>query len=245
MMRRAFAPVALVALVAIGASCTTDPLGKPIITVLDVSLTGAPADSVMLVGKSQNLVGEVLGTRDSVLTDLDVEWSTNDPAIATVNDTGRVTAVAPGDATITFAAEGFAESTVISVREFTTVPNGGTRTATLVNGRLRLVIPNSVAPTGTEIHARAALTWPANTRIVEGSVMEIGPIGTELASNITAGITFVPANIPADQRSLLRLHALQASGTWVELPNASVDLTNSRVNAGMSRLTKVAIFRAQ
>lgn len=243
-MRRFLAPLAFLALVASGTSCTTDPLGEPIISVLDVSLTGAPADSVMLEGTSRNLIGAVLGPRDSVLGDRDVEWSTSDLEIATVNDTGRVTAVDPGDATITFASEGFSASTVISVREYTTVPNGGTRTATLVNGRLRLVIPNSVAPTNTVIHARAALTWPPNTRIVEGSVMEIGPIGTELASNITVGITFVPANIPADQRSLLRLHALQANGTWAELPNASVDLNNSRVNAGMSRLSKVAIFRA-
>jgi hypothetical protein len=224
------------------ASCTTDPLGAPLAAVVRIDVTGAPADGVMLPGWDRTLVATAIGPNDMVMDDVELEWSSSDAEIATVDGAGNVEAVAPGEVSIRVKAEGLTEVVPLSVREGTTIPNGGTRTVTLIGGRLRLSIPSSAGPSGTVIHARRALAWPANARILAGSVMEIGPDGIELVNPITAGITFTLAEVPASDRPALRLHALDAQGQWVELPNGSVDLNNLRVNASLQRLTKVAVF---
>jgi hypothetical protein len=237
--------VALGAIALLGGGCSTDPLGDPIIGVVRVVLTGAPEDGVLLVASTDTLVAEAIGPADTVLEDREIEWRSSDLDVATVDSQGRVIAAAEGSATISARSEGLSESVAISVREGTTVPNGGQpRAVTLLDGKLRLSVPVGVAPPRTVIHAREAITWPPNPRILQGSVVEIGPDGTELASNITVGITFTAADIPAIERPLLRLHVVNAAGQWVELASGTVDLVNSRVSGGMIRLAKVAIFRA-
>lgn len=241
---RSCATAALLALLAVAAGCGTDPLGDPIIGVVRIDVTGEPADGVMLDGSSRTLEAVAIGPEDTELEEQGIAWSTSDAEVATVDDAGRVTAVDPGEVTIRAMAEGLTRAVAISVREGTTFhSNGSARVSTLLGGRLRLSIPAGVAPAGSPVHARFALTWPSDPRIIPGTVMEIGPDGTELLSNITVGITFVPAEIPAVDRPLLRLHALNAAGQWVELANGTVDLVNSRVSGGMSRLAKVAILR--
>jgi hypothetical protein len=236
--------VTLAAIALLGGGCSTDPLSDPIIGVVRIDVTGTPEDGVLLLGSMRTLVAEAIGPSDTVLEDREIEWRSSDLEVATVDELGRVTAVAMGSATISARTEGLTESVAISVREGTTAhANGAPRTVTLLDGRLRLSIPAAVAPPGTVIHAREAVTWPPNPRILAGSVVEIGPDGTELASNITVTISFTAVDIPAVERPLLRLHAVNAAGQWVELASGTVDLVNSRVSGGMIRLAKVAIFR--
>jgi hypothetical protein len=229
--------------IALLGGCATDPLGDPLAIVVRIDVTGAPADGVMLPNWDRSLVATAIGPDDVAVEDVPLEWTSSDEAIATVDGDGNVHAVAPGEVVITVQAEAVTEEVALSVREGTTIPNGGTRTVTFVGGRLRLSIPSSAGPSGTLIHARRALTWPADARVLEGSVMEIGPEGVELVNPMTVGITFTLAEVPADERDGLRLHALNAEGQWTELPNGSVDLNNLRVNGAMQRLTKVAVFR--
>lgn len=237
-----FATFAPLACAFAAASCATDPLGAPLAAVVRIEVTGAPVDGVMLPGWDRTLVATAIGPNDAVMDDVELEWSSSDADVATVDGAGNVAAVAPGEVSIRVEAEGLTAAVPLSVREGTTIPNGGTRTVTLIGGRLRLSIPSSAGPAGTVIHARRALSWPENARILAGSVMEIGPDGVELVNAITAGITFTLADVPADDRPGLRLHMLDAQGQWVELPNGSVDLNNLRVNASLQRLTKVAVF---
>ena len=241
-LARAFAAVLVTAM--LPAACTTDPLSAPLIAVLDVSVAGMPADGVLLLNATRTLTATVLGPADSVLADRPVAWSSTAPEIAAVSDEGRVEAVSTGEATIKARSGGRTGVVPVSVREGTTVPaSGGTRTVNLLDNRLRLSVPVGVAPSGTVIHAREALAWPPNGRILAASVVELGPDGTELAASVTVGVTFTPADIPAAERSQLRLHGLRADGQWEILPSASVDLNAFRVSAGLMRLTKVAIFR--
>lgn len=245
-MRRMRSPIAgAIAAALFGIACSTDPLGDALIGVVDIEVSGVPADGVLLLGSSRTLTAEAIGPGGVVLEDREIEWRSVFPAVATVSETGRVEAVDEGETTILALSEGLTRHLSISVRQGTTVPNSGPpRTATLLEGLLRLSVPAGVATSGTVIHARPATNWPANSRVLDGTVIEIGPDGTELGNAITVGITFIAADIPATERPLLRLHALNAAEQWVELPNGTVDLANSRVSGAMIRLGKVAIFRA-
>jgi hypothetical protein len=236
---------AILALALAVAGCTTDPLAAPLVSVVRIDVSGAPADGIMLDGANRQLAATVLGPQDTVLTDAAVAWSSSDDAIATVNEAGLVTANAVGDVTITAEADGITGTAFLSIREGTTIPNGGTRFVTLLDGLLRLSIHNSAGPTGMVIHARRALTWPPNARIVEGTVIELGPDGIELVNPMTASITFTLAAVPAGERAGLRLHGVDAQGAWVELPSAAVDLDLLRVSAAVTRLSRIAIFRPE
>lgn len=242
-MTRARAAALTLALAVV--ACSTDPIAPPIVSVVRIDLTGTPTDGVLLDGANRTLTATVLGPGDTVLTDVALEWSSSDDAIATVSDAGFVTAHEVGDVTISARAEGVTGAVELSVREGTTIPNGGTRNVTLLGGLLRLSIPASAGPAFMVIHARRALTWPANARIVEGTVVELGPEGVELVNPMTATLTFTLAGVPADQRAGLRVHGLDAQGNWVELPNGTVDLDLLRVSGAVTRLARIAILRAE
>lgn len=105
--------------------CTaTDPVG-----VSGVSLT--PPTLVLEVGQQSSLTAEVI---PSNATNKAVSWSSDNTSVAVVDATGRVTAIAPGNAVIRVETEdgGFTDSTsvqvnasdpnVISVRGVTILP---------------------------------------------------------------------------------------------------------------------------
>ena len=235
-------PLALLALVL--ASCTTDPPTEPLLPVMTVTITGAPADGVVLNGSTWQLIGSALGPSGEPLSDRAIVWTSSEPGVATVNDQGRVDAKSLGETQLRARSEDLSAVLALSVREGTTVPSvGNSRSATLLNGLLQLTIPVGAAPGGTVIHARSALQWPANARVLSGTVVEIGPAGTELADQITVRVRFVPTTIPTNERDVLRLYGVDAAGAWVELPNGNIDLNNSLVSAEIMRLTTVAIFR--
>lgn len=228
----------------LSAACTTDPPTEPLIPVFRVAITGAPADNVVLVDRTIQLDAAALGPADEPLEERDMDWSSLAADIATVDGDGRVDAHAVGSVEIRATSDGVSGVLPLSVREGTTVPGqGSTRFVTLLDGLLRLELPVGAAPGGTVVHVREALTWPANARIIPGTVVEIGPLGTQFAEAMTTRVTFVPTDIPAAERDQLRLFGVDATGQWVELPQPGVDLNEFIVEADLMRLTTVAIFR--
>jgi hypothetical protein len=237
----------LLALALGGASvlaCTTDPPSAPLLPVVSVAVTGTPADNVLVLGVARTFTAEPRGPGGEVLPDRTVRWSSSAPHIATVAEDGTVETLALGAVSLRAAAEGLSTTLALEVREGTTVPSSGPgQPATLLGGLLTLTVPSGVAPAGSAIHARSAPGWPADDRLLAGTVVELGPAGTELASAITPGIRFDPASVPAADRPDLRLYAVQPGGGWAALPGASVDLTGFRVSGPLTRLSTVAVFR--
>lgn len=229
---------------ALAIACTTDPPTEPLIPVFRVVITGAPADNVVLVDRTIQLGAATLGPGDEPLADREIAWSSLAADIATVDGDGLVNTHALGSVEIRATSDGVAGVLPLSVREGVTVPGqGNTRVYTLLGGKLHLEIRVGSAPGGTVVHAREAVTWPPNERIIPGTVVEIGPLGTQFAEPMTTGVSFVPTEIPAAERDQLRLFGVDATGQWVELPQPSVDLSGFIVEADLMRLTTVAIFR--
>lgn len=86
------------------------------ITIGDYSVVVEPASASLLVGETQGL--------DATITDPDGEpiadspsWATLNPAIASVDATGLVSAVGPGTVDIVATFEGYAGKSVITVNE--------------------------------------------------------------------------------------------------------------------------------
>jgi alpha-tubulin suppressor-like RCC1 family protein len=74
---------------------------RPVATV-----TVTPTSSTMAVGSTLGLTAKTLDVAGKVLTGRTVTWTTSDGTVATVSQTGLVTAVTPGSATITATSEG-------------------------------------------------------------------------------------------------------------------------------------------
>jgi len=61
----------------------------------------SPIDSLVALGRSDQLVATVRNSAGSAVSEARVSWGTSDPAVAGVSATGLVTAVGTGTATIT------------------------------------------------------------------------------------------------------------------------------------------------
>jgi uncharacterized protein YjdB len=79
------------------------------------SVEVSPNPAAVAVAQTAQLAVALRAEDGSELSGRQVDWSTSDPAIATVNGTGQVTGVAVGQATITAASEGKSGSTELSV----------------------------------------------------------------------------------------------------------------------------------
>jgi hypothetical protein len=225
-------------------ACTTDPPHGPLLPVVDVEVSGAPADGIFLLGATRQLTAVALGPADAPLEDRTVRWRSSATGTVTVSADGWVEGIALGAATLRASSEGVDEVLQVGVREGTTVPpTGPPVVASLLGGLLELTVPSTAAATGTVIHARVAPSWPADNRLLSGTVVELGPLGTELSAPIRPSVAFVPELIPAVERPDLRLFTVKANGEWAELSGGSVNLTTSRVSADVTRLATIAVFR--
>ncbi len=120
------------------------PPAAPVVTTVDVT----PPSAAPFMGDTLSLTATVKDQHGTVMAEKTVSWSSGNPALATVDATGRVIAVAPGSVTITAQVEtksGSAALTVVdpgprvtlepaSATTRTIGTTGGTITATSVAG---------------------------------------------------------------------------------------------------------------
>ena len=79
-------------------ACGSDP------QVAD-SVTVSPAESTLASGKTVQLTAKVADKDGGAIADAKVTWSSSDDKVATVSDSGLVTAVASGKATVTATSD--------------------------------------------------------------------------------------------------------------------------------------------
>jgi uncharacterized protein YjdB len=90
------------------------------------SITVQPAGASLVPGDAVSLSAVLRDAAGDTLTLLPISWSSDNPAVATVAPSGRVTSVGPGTATVSATADGRSASATITVRtvSFTSVSAG-------------------------------------------------------------------------------------------------------------------------
>jgi uncharacterized protein YjdB len=90
---------------------------------VDVTVSLRPVETVVvrpdpvaaIVGQTVQYSATLTAANDEVLSDRDIEWSSSNTAVATVDEDGLVTAVGAGSATITATSEGKSGTARIAV----------------------------------------------------------------------------------------------------------------------------------
>jgi len=97
-----------------GSSTITVPAPPPPpVPVASVSVS--PSSATVAIGSTQQLSATTRDANNNILTGRAVTWSSANTGVATVNSSGRVTAVAVGSAQITATSEGQSGSSTITV----------------------------------------------------------------------------------------------------------------------------------
>ena len=89
----------------------------------------APPTGPVAVGATLQLSAVLTDAADRILQGRDIEWESENPAVARVNERGVVTGVAPGTATIAATSEGVRGSAEVTVVEPSPVSREGKWTA--------------------------------------------------------------------------------------------------------------------
>src|SRR5438105_6285957 len=84
-------------------SCGDNPTAPPSVASVRIAVAG---DTLLLPTQQTLLVASTLDSRGGVLSGHTIQWSSSNPAVATVAPTGWVTAVSPGGVMIAAASEG-------------------------------------------------------------------------------------------------------------------------------------------
>lgn len=138
------------------------------------SVAVSPRSVNLAAGESLQLTAVVQDTRGDTVAGRALKWSTERPAIATVSDTGMLTAIAPGEVVITAACEGQTGACQITV---TPVPVG----AVVVSP------PNGSLMTGSTLQLTATLKDSQN-KIITGRPIAWSSSAPALASVSETGM---------------------------------------------------------
>jgi uncharacterized protein YjdB len=184
---------AAAALLALGA-CTGDTAGPVAVASVQVQASQMqvlPGGSLQLTATARDAAGNVL--------DRPVEWSAQHPALAGVDGSGRVTAIAPGAATIV-ARSGTASGELVitvlphPVASVTLAPD----TATLAPGGTRQLAAATKDAGGNALTGRAVSWTSSNTAVATvdaGGVVTAHADGTAAIRAASEGVQSAPATV--------------------------------------------------
>lgn len=214
----------------------------PVATVtLDKTASSfVPAQTLQLTATLKATTGDVLSNRA-------IAWTTSAASVATVSTTGLVTAVNPGDATITATSEGKTATFAATVMQGGVVIANATTTITNSDSSVSLSIPAGAAPNGLTISIDPTTTVPSPLPTAAWkmgtTLYKLGPDGTQFSSPVTVTLKYDPAKmpqwvIPGD----LRIHRWNGTA-WNTLANVTIDTakkTISGTTTGFSTFTLTA-----
>lgn len=194
-----FAPLAVVLALAVVVSSCKDKGGgitppEDAVPVASVSIT--PATASVSVGDTLRLTATVRDADGNTLTDRIVTWSTSSTSLATVSQTGLVTAVAEGQVTITATAEGKSGTSAVGVAARNVVATGtlGPSGGSVGTPEVGVSVAPGALPTSTKVEIVKA------TDTISG-------IGTDRVTD-----AFVLKGFPTDRETQVRVR-LKVKGT--------------------------------
>lgn len=164
--------------------------GFSTITVVPPSVASVrvtPPSAALTVGSTVHLQAEPLDAGGNLLTGRTITWSSADQSVATVDNTGLVTAVAVGATTITATSEGKSGTSGIAV---------GAQVAASIT-----VAPPSVSITVAQTSQLTATVRDANNAIIAGApvtwVVDNQSIAMVSSTGLVTGVSPGSANVTA------------------------------------------------
>lgn len=111
-------PLALgTARIAIDAEGAVDTLTMQVTRVPIATIRLSPSSNVVTQGRTTQLTATVEDSAGATVTDRALEWTSSDPNRATVSQSGLVTALAPGQVTISASAENRTGSSSVTIQQ--------------------------------------------------------------------------------------------------------------------------------
>lgn len=230
------------AVVAVG-SCAGDDPTDPLFRGTTVTIQDAPDDGVLLQDRTLQLRAAVRSDDGEQLTDIPVTWRSSNTERATVSATGEVTPMTMGEVQISAAAGGATDTRPMSVRLAVPLPasrDEGPLTSTLLDGLVRLTVPARAVDSDEVLHIRPAVAPPANSRLIAGAAVDLGPASLRFDESVTLALEY-PDEVPVLERSFLRIFRVD-DGRWT-IVGGTLDLTQGRVRTNISRAGTYALFR--
>lgn len=184
---------------AIVVSCSDDETtNPPLHEHVVASLAVAPASVALKIGEAATLAGTAKCGCGSVL-DADLEFTTSDGTVATVNSTGEVTALALGSATVTVKAEDVTATVPVVVEATGTAVGVSGGTVVSADGNVELVLPAGAltALTDVIIEVADASLFAGEAFYIDGTGYQLRPDGLQLQERAQLRIRFDPNQVPA------------------------------------------------
>lgn len=131
----------------------------------------------------------------------EVSWSSSDPAVAIVDDSGQVTAVAPGSAVITGSLDGESDTLTVTVTD--AVLNAGGLSITTPPLNLAAGLSKQLAATGSysdgsTVNVTSSVSWTSNNTAVATVDLHSG-----LVTAIATGSATITATLDGQSATLL------------------------------------------
>lgn len=218
------------------AACNDGPVEPDHTTHVVTRIVIEPTQLELEVGQQTTLATTATCEHGYVLHPA-ISWASDASTVASIDESGILTAIAFGDATITAVAAGVTGSASVSVMPEGTVigPAGGS----VVLPNLTLSVPADAldAPTDIIVETLDDTEFIANPLYIRGTAFEVRPAELQLAEGATLLIRYDPTNVPGDMlHERLRIYERdRIQNQWRETAQNQVDLMERHVQAHIER----------
>jgi hypothetical protein len=204
------------------------------VTITAPATQAVPAEEIQFQAVARDASGAEL--------DRPIAWSSSSEAVARVSESGLVTAVAAGSATIGATSEGEGATVQLTVREGGRIgPSGGTVTA--FGGGLRLEVPAGALAAPVSLMVTRDDQGSRDPSGVPGSGYAFAPADVEFTAAATLTLRYTPAAGPSGvAESEFRVHRLAAGAT--ESLGGEVNEAADQASAAVTRLGSFGVARA-
>lgn len=183
------------------------------------SVTVSPANVTLTQGQTVTLTATVRDAAQNVLTNQAVTWSSSNPAVITTLQSGQITAVGSGTATVTATSggrSGTASVTVTATPVASITLNASA--ITMAAGDVRVLIATARDAAGNTLAGRPVSWTSTDLNVVDGYVFG----DTAVITGLTAGSATVAATVEGKSASVVVTVVAPTSSVCSTIAGASI-----------------------